>query len=107
MEEHEPKLEAARAREEIAQQERETAEEALQDWQVRWDAYNEQAAEPARVAEVERSRIDQLDRQLRQYDQRLERLQRERETLASAGLEAEVANLSIEAESLETRQEQA
>ena len=105
LEENEPKLEEARAREEAAREDRRAAEEALQAWQNRWDAFNEKAAEPARIAEVERSRIDQFDRLIRQHDQRLERLQRERETLTPAGLEEEAVAMAAEAEALEADRE--
>ncbi len=54
------------------------AERELQQWQVRQDAFNQRNAESMRTAQVERSRIDQLERSIANADARLERLQSER-----------------------------
>jgi len=53
------------------------AERELQQWQVRQDAFNQRNAESMRNAQVERSRIDQLERSIANADARLERLQGE------------------------------
>ncbi|MEE9334189.1 MAG: chromosome segregation protein SMC [Granulosicoccaceae bacterium] len=53
------------------------AERELQQWQVRHDAFNHRNAESMRTAQVERSRIDQLERGIANADARLERLQAE------------------------------
>src|SRR5699024_6255307 len=61
--------EGAPQRETLEQMQAETAEAQQQaearlaDWQERWDAHARDAAEVARAAEVERTRLDYLDKQ--------------------------------------------
>lgn len=69
-----PEQETARARDEAAAVALEQAEQAMQAWQQEWDAFNQDAAEPRRRAEVEASRIAQLEQSLGRIAQRLERL---------------------------------
>ncbi|HTA64411.1 MAG TPA: chromosome segregation protein SMC, partial [Xanthomonadaceae bacterium] len=54
------------------------AESALADWQQRWNACTSAHAEVARAAEVERTRIDYLDRQLLESARRRDALTGER-----------------------------
>jgi chromosome segregation protein len=54
------------------------AEQALVDWQQRWDAYAKASGEAARGAEVERTRLDYLDKQSLDIAKRLEQLSNER-----------------------------
>ncbi|MDH5571130.1 MAG: chromosome segregation protein SMC [Gammaproteobacteria bacterium] len=53
------------------------AEEAMHTWQSEWEAFNQQAAEPAKQAEVERTRIMHLEQKLSRLQQRLEKVQQE------------------------------
>ncbi len=62
------------------------AEREVQQWQVRQDAFNQRNAESMRTAQVERSRIDQLERSIANADARLERLQAERNAIDIAPL---------------------
>ncbi len=57
------------------------AETELQEWQQRNDAFNRRFSESSQVAQVERSRIEQLERSTASADSRLARLTEERETL--------------------------
>ncbi len=68
------------------------AEQELHQAQQYWEQFNQQAAGPQRQADVERARIEHLERQQRQSGQRRERLLAEQESLA-AGSEAEIATL--------------
>ncbi len=54
------------------------AEQALADWQQRWDAYAKSSGEAARATEVERTRLDYLDKQSLDIARRLEQLEAER-----------------------------
>ncbi|MDX5409948.1 MAG: chromosome segregation protein SMC [Thauera sp.] len=72
------------------------AEAAMQTWQAEWDDFNRRAAEPQRTAEVERTRIDQLERQLLQLAQRLERIGSERQYLAGGNLGEDIVRLDAE-----------
>lgn len=66
----------------------ETIEASMHDWQVAWEDFNQQAAEPTQTVEVERTRQQQLDRQQQQLQQRLLRLEEEARQL-TAGDETE------------------
>jgi chromosome segregation protein len=85
------------------------AEQAMQTWQAEWEDFNRRAAEPQRSAEVERTRIDQLERQQVQLAQRLDRIGAERQSLSGGNLlediavgEAEVAEREQEAARLQS-----
>ena len=58
-----------------------TAEAAMQDWQHRWDEFNQNAAEPQKNAEIQRTRIDQIEESLTGLSSRMERLTKERSEL--------------------------
>ena len=60
------------------------AENALHDWQEQWHLSQQQVAEPSRQAQVEKARMEQLERQLSQTAQHLERLQQEAASLTVA-----------------------
>lgn len=57
------------------------AEAALADWQSRWDAHAREQSEAARAGDVERTRVDYLDRQALDADRRREILSGERSGL--------------------------
>ena len=57
------------------------AETRLQDWQQRWETHSKASAESARAGEVERTRVDYLDRQSLEADRRREALISERSGL--------------------------
>ncbi len=86
------------------------AEAALREGQAAWETFNRRHGEVLRQAEVERTRIEHLERQLLQNERRLERLRLEREQLAEADLHAELAELrsaeQVAAADLKHRQEQ-
>ncbi|QTR49036.1 chromosome segregation protein SMC [Candidatus Thiothrix anitrata] len=60
------------------------AEDQLNDWQEQWHAVQQAVAEPTRQAQVEKTRMEQLERQLNQTAQRAERLQQEATHLSTA-----------------------
>ncbi len=86
------------------------AEAALREGQAAWETFNRRHGEVLRQTEVERTRIEHLERQLLQNERRLERLRFEREQLAEADLHAELAELRSDeqaaAAELKRRQEQ-
>lgn len=59
------------------------AEDQLNDWQEHWHTIQQRVAEPTRQAQVEKARMEQLERQLNQTTQRLERLQQEAANLST------------------------
>lgn len=80
----EPQLEELRSGDQARQEALRDAEAKLADWQQRWDAHTRATGEAARAADVERTRIEHLDRQTLDADRRREQLTTER-----AGLDLE------------------
>ncbi len=52
----------------------EEADFALSEWQEKWSALQEAIAEPTQQAQIERAKMEQLERQIQQNKHRLERL---------------------------------
>ena len=67
-----------RAADEAAAEAARVAETKLGEWQAQWDAHAGVSSQATQSAEVERTRIDYLDRQLLQGDQRRTALEAER-----------------------------
>jgi chromosome segregation protein len=94
---NEPAREQARLQAQNSREKREHAEQLMQVWQSDWDAFNERANEASQTAQVERTRIDQLERHLIQLGQRQERIEREQQQLDSGTLEAEISEFEQQA----------
>ena len=88
-----PDLEIAEQHHQAALEARTTAEAAMQEWQTKWDAFNQQATEPARQADVERTRIQHLEQRLTQLQQRSEKLQQELTEQSASVIEQDIAEL--------------
>ncbi|MEE4376215.1 MAG: chromosome segregation protein SMC [Candidatus Competibacteraceae bacterium] len=97
-----PELAIAQAAAAEAQTQLQEAESALQEWQLQWDDFNRRANEPQRLAEVERTRIEHLERQLLNLERRGEKVRVERESIAEAGLTEELEVAQQEQQSAET-----
>jgi chromosome segregation protein len=78
MAEHQPRIAALAADADAKGEALKGAEQALADWQLRWDAYARGSSEAGRAAEVERTRLDYLDKQSLDIARRLELLEAER-----------------------------
>lgn len=106
----EPRLEALREDDEARQEALREAEARLQDWQQRWDGHSREQSEAARAAEVERTRIEGLDRQTLDADRRREALTSERSGLDVAALAAAFEQLQsqhdLQKESLDSLTEE-
>src|SRR5690606_25019853 len=74
----EPELAQLQARDQAAQEALRDAETRLADWQQRWDAHTRAQSESARAGDVERTRVDYLDRQALEAERRREQLAAER-----------------------------
>lgn len=79
--EAEPQLEQLQEEVELRQEALAAAEADLADWQRRWEALGGQIAEATRAGEVERTRVDYLDRQALDAERRSEALRAERDGL--------------------------
>ncbi|QDH69904.1 chromosome segregation protein SMC [Marilutibacter alkalisoli] len=112
--EAEPRLEQLREEDTARQDALREAEAKLADWQQRWDEHTRAQSEAVRAADVERTRIEHLDRQALDAERRREALASERNGLdltalaeAFSGLteqhEAKKLSLDSLTEELETR----
>ena len=94
--EAEPQLAQLQGDDQARQDALREAEAKLADWQQRWDAHARAQSEAARAGDVERTRVDYLDRQALDADRRREQLLAERAGLdltalaeAFAGIQAQ------------------
>jgi len=78
------------------------AEQAMHAWQEEWNEFNQRAAERAQVAQVERTRLDHLDRHMQQLDDRLQRMDEEQQTLGTQSVVGELEQLAHASEAQET-----
>jgi chromosome segregation protein len=97
----EPERAAAAERDEETARAQESAEAAMAAWQQEWDAFNQDAAEPRRRAEVEASRIAQLEQSLGRITQRLERLGEDAAGAADAEQSGDLETLEARIEELD------
>ena len=91
-----PKLEARQGAREVTAEAQRDAESKLADWQERWDVHTRHSGESSRAAEVERTRLDYLDRQGVDLTRRREVLAAEQSATDVAGLRAAGEELSAE-----------
>ncbi len=71
----------------------EESEATMQGWQEQWDVFNTRSAEPRRQAEVQQSRIQQLDQSMERLGERQRRLSEERAQLAADPEDAAILEL--------------
>ena len=90
---NEPARDQARSQAQGSREKREHAEQRMQAWQADWDAFNARANEASQTAQVERTRIDHLERHLIQLGQRQQRIEQEQQQLDSSALEGEIGEL--------------
>ncbi|MEO8309208.1 MAG: chromosome segregation protein SMC [Pseudomonadota bacterium] len=76
-----PGAQAAQQAEAVRTAEHEAAEEAQRQWQDRWEAFNRELGGTFQTTQVERTRIEQLDDQLRRLAAQVDRLAVERDHL--------------------------
>jgi chromosome segregation protein len=89
----EPKLAALQGDDGARQQALHDAEAKLADWQQRWDAHSRAQSEAARAGDVERTKVDYLDRQSLDAERRREHLGNERAALDLTALGEAFAGL--------------
>ena len=96
LKEAEPALEKIAELEQEAQETFASAEQHMQEWQKDWDAFTERAAENSETTQIENTRIDHLERQIIQHEERLKRMGEEKRSLNDRGLKDEIASLEID-----------
>jgi len=97
----EPEQEMTSAAAEESAASLEEAETAMHGWQEQWDSFNLKSSEPRRQAEVQQSRIQQLEQSLERLSERQRRLGEERQLLTADPEDAAILELS---EDLATRE---
>lgn len=93
-----PQREALHEAVERAAEELGVAEASLAEWQEKWDAYAKSSSETGQAAEVEKTRLDYLDRQCADADRRREALIAEKQAV-------DLAELARTLEALDTEQD--
>ena len=94
--EGEPRLEALQQMQDDTSEQQRSTETRLADWQSRWDTHTRGASEASRAAEVERTRLNYLDRQAIDLSRRREALEGERQAFDVAALDAAAEALDTE-----------
>ena len=96
--EAEPQLEQLREDNEFKQEALREAEARLSEWQQRWENHNRDTGDASRAGEVERTRVDYLDRQALEAERRREALFGERAGLDLRALDEAFEQLQLEHE---------
>src|SRR5881227_2525161 len=91
-----PEREAAQQAEQRTGAALEASEQALQEWQQRWEEHTRAASGAQQSTEVERTRIEQLENQLRQLRAQAERLAGERLSLGAEDGGPQLGQLALE-----------
>ncbi|MDG1027165.1 MAG: chromosome segregation protein SMC [Gammaproteobacteria bacterium] len=91
-----PALEEARAAELSSSELLVQAEQQLTQWQLDWDTFNQRAEEPRQIAEVEQSRIQQLDNIVERGLERKRKLEDESRSLSEGPVDDSAAEASTE-----------
>lgn len=89
-----PEQEMSLAAAEEASATLEEAETTMHGWQEQWDTFNTRSAEPRRQAEVQQSRIQQLEQSLERVSERQRKLGEERDQLSADPEDAAILELS-------------
>ena len=103
--EAEPQMETFESEAESRADALRTAEHAIVDWQSRWDTYARSSSESAQAAEVERTRLNFIDKQSLDASRRLEQLQDERKRADVDAIEAAAEALLLRQEEFKERVE--
>ncbi len=101
-----PELELGAAGAEEAAAKLQEAEQSMQEWQQQWDEFNQRAAAPRQQAEVQQSRIQHIEQALRRFQERITRLDQEKQSLGAAGGDDEIELLNEQLAEIELQVEE-
>ncbi len=96
LQQQEPELVRAQEAEKQSTAALAAAEQAMQEWQQQWDEFNQRYAEPAQAAQVERTRLHNLEQQSSQLKNRITRLTQERSSLPPDSGQTDITRLQQE-----------
>jgi chromosome segregation protein len=88
-----PELESLKVDEQEIGERFQLSEQTMQDWQQSWDEVNREYSEASQKAQVERSRMEQLEKHVGQLKQRLERIDVEQQALRGEDIEGQIVEL--------------
>lgn len=98
-------LEELQMRCDAAHEQLQSAQDQFQTIEIRWEHFNQQAAEPAQQIKVEKNQIHHLDINLAKNRQRLQRLEAENRELDLGSLEHELSDLNTQVAEFELQLE--
>jgi len=98
-----PLLEQAQVAEQESAAALDAAEQSQQHWQKEWDEFNQRAEEPRQTAEVEQTRIQQLEQIVERSHARSSKLRAELEELADIEVPQDDVDLLAQVPKLETK----
>jgi chromosome segregation protein len=101
-----PEVEIAGHQEEESAIQLEEAEEQMQNWQQQWDEFSRRSEEPRQIAEVEQSRIQQLEKIVERGVERRGRLRDERAALGENPEQDAIDELSMQLTQMEDNLEE-
>ncbi|MFV2004541.1 MAG: chromosome segregation protein SMC [Gammaproteobacteria bacterium] len=91
--EEEPKLESLKTQEQEIAELFQQAEQTMHNWQQTWDEINQRYSAESQKAQVERSRMEQLERHVEQQKQRLQKIDVEKQALRGENLDEQISDL--------------
>jgi chromosome segregation protein len=91
--EEEPKLESLKTQEQDSSEQFQQAEQAMHSWQQTWDDINQRYSAESQKAQIERSKMEQLERHVEQQQQRLQKIDIEKQALRGENLEEQISDL--------------
>ena len=101
LEQDRPQLDAYNAEEQQINDRYQQADEAMQQWQHGWDEINRKYSDASQQAQIQRSRMEQLERHIEQLKQRLHRVDAEQQALQGEDIEAQIVELQRQLEQAE------
>ena len=97
-----PELETAQTNEQDSATQLADAEEVLEKWQIEWDEFIQRAEEPRQIAEVEQSRIQQLESVVGRALERKQKLEKEQLSLEQEPVDKNLSDAAMVLGNLET-----
>ncbi len=106
LEKLEPELQMLQEVESSSSDELEVAEALMQEWQQRWDEFNQTASESRQGAEVEQSRIQHMEQHIAKLQERTVKLEQEKSSFGENQKDNETLELQERLEQLDQSTEQ-
>ena len=89
----EPMLVNLKTHEQESAEQFQQAEQAMHSWQTTWDEINQRYSAESQKAQIERSKMEQLERNVEQQQHRLQKIDVEKQALRGENLEEQISDL--------------